>query len=172
MNSEFLVRLARMVALLAVQVLILNNVHLFSYATPLLIGYMLVCLHTGTSRVAALLWGFAIGLCFDMFSDTAGMASSACTLVAMIQAPTLAMFAPRDANEDFVPTYRSLGFWTYSLYVFVLMLVLHGVFYLLDAFSLSDMKLTLLAVLGGTALSTVLVLITELLVRTRKDYSQ
>lgn len=168
MNSVFLIRLARMVTLLAAQVLVLNNVHMFGYATPLLIGYMMVCLHSGTPRVSALLWGFAIGLSFDMFSNTAGMAASACTLVAMIQRPVLGFFEPHDAGENFVPSYRSLGFWTYTLYVTILMFVLHCVFYMLDAFSLSNIKLTMMAVLGGTLLSTVLVMIAELLVRKNK----
>lgn len=172
MNSVFFVRLFRMIVLLAVQVLVLNNVHLLGYITPLLIGYMVVCFHTGTSRIAALLWGFVTGLVFDTFCNTAGMASSACTLMAMIQGPFLAMFVPRDATENFVPTYRSLGFWSYMAYVFVLMLVLHAVFYALDAFSLANWQLTLSAILGGTLLSTILVFFAELLVRGRKEHVQ
>lgn len=172
MNSVFFVRLFRLAIMLVLQVLVLNNVHLFGYVTPLLIGYMLVCLHSGTSRVSALLWGFLTGLVFDVFCNTAGMASSACTLVAMMQGPFLSMFVPRDAPEKFVPTHRSLGFWSYLAYVFVLMLVLHAVFYALDAFSLANWQLTLTAIIGGTILSTILAFFADLLVRGGKTHAQ
>lgn len=169
MSSTFFSRFLRMVVLLFTQVLVLNQVHLLGYITPLLIGYMMVCFHQGTSRIAALLWGFAIGLTFDMFSNTAGMGAAACTLVAMIQQPVLKMFTPRDAVENFTPTFQTLGFWSYLSYVFMLMFTLHATFYLLDAFSLADWQLTLYSIAGGTLVSSILTLFVELLVRPRKE---
>ena len=164
MSSIFITRLVRFLLLLFFQVLILNQVHLLGYITPLLIGYMVVCFHRGTSRIEMLLWGFAIGLTFDMFSNTAGMGSAAMTLIAMIQPSLLTLFTPRDASEDFTPTFRTLGFWTYLLYVFILMFVLHAVFYLLDAFTLVNWQLTLISIGGGTLLATVITVFVELLV--------
>lgn len=158
-----------MVVLLAAQVLVLNQVHLLGYISPLIIGYMIVCMHFGTSRVVALLWGFAIGFIFDVFTNTAGLGSAACTLIAMIQPPLLRLFAPRDSAENFVPTYRTIGVWSYIAYTVILMFVLHAVFYLLDAFTLADWQLTLYSVLGGTLMSSVLSLLSELLVRTKKE---
>lgn len=119
--------------------------------------------------MSILLWGFFIGLVFDTCNNTAGMASAACTLVAMIQQPLLDKFAPRDAADNFVPTFQTLGAWNYSFYTFILMFVLHAVFYLLDAFSLADWQLSLYSVVGGTLVSSVLSIFIELLVRGRKD---
>ena len=167
MSSVFLTRLARFLILLFFQVLVFNQVHLLGYITPLMIGYMVVCFHRGTSRVGMLLWGFATGLVFDMFSNTAGMGASAMTLIAMIQQPLLALFTPRDATEDFTPTFCTLGFWTYLLYVFILMLVLHSVFYLLDAFTLTNWQLTLISIGGGTLMATIITIFVELLVHTK-----
>ncbi|MBQ6964762.1 MAG: rod shape-determining protein MreD [Bacteroidaceae bacterium] len=168
MSSLFLMRLCRLFVLLCVQVLILNHVHLLGYLTPLIIGYMMVCFHRGTSRVSALLWGFAIGLIFDMFSNTAGMASASCTLIGLIQPPLCDAFAPRDAAEDFTPSFQTLGFWSYITYVFIIMLVLHGGFYLLDAFTLANWPLTLAAIIGSSFMATLLIMFIELLVRSRK----
>ena len=50
------------VILLVVQALVLNNIHLFGYATPLLYVYFPLTLRRGTPRWAALLWCFAMGL--------------------------------------------------------------------------------------------------------------
>lgn len=163
-NSTFFIRIIRLALLLTIQVLVLNQVHILGYITPLLIGYMLVCMHRGTSRVVTLLWGFTTGLIFDTFSNTAGMASAACTMVAMIQQPLLEKFTPRDAVENLVPSFQTIGVWNYLLYTLILMFVLHAVFYLLDAFTLVDWQLTLYSVAGGTFVSAVLSVFVELLV--------
>lgn len=168
MSPIFLQRLFRLFVLLVFQVLIFNQVHLLGYITPLVIGYMVVCFHRGTSRVDILLWGFIIGLIDDVFSNTAGMASASCTLIAMIQPSLLKIFTPRDAAENFTPTFQTLGFWSYVLYVLILMAVLHGTFYLLDAFTLVNWQLTLLSIAGGSVLSTLLIIFIELFVRPRK----
>ena len=62
-----------------------------------------------------------------------------------------------------------MGFWNYILYVILLMVVLHGCFYLLDAFTLSDWFITLLSIAGGSVLSTLIILFFELLVREKKN---
>lgn len=168
MNSIFLTRLIRLFLTLFFQVLVFNNIHLFGYITPLVIGYMVVCFHRNTSRTGMLLWGFTTGLLFDIFSNTAGMASAALTLAAMVQPTLLNMLAPRDAAEDFTPTFLSMGFSKYLTYVLMLMLVLHGAFYLLDAFTLAEWPMTLMAIFGGAILTSLLVILIELFVRSKK----
>lgn len=164
MSSTFFIRIARFFLLLLFQVLVFNQIHLLGYITPLMIGYMVVCFHHESSRVGMLLWGFALGLVYDMFSNTAGMGASAMTLIAMIQPSLLKSLAPRDAVENFTPTFHTIGFWKYLLYVFILMFVLHGVFYLLDAFTLANWQLTLLSIGGGTLMTTIIIIFVELLV--------
>lgn len=168
MNSTIIYRAIRFIVLLSFQILVLNHVHLLGYITPLIIGYMLTSLRRGTSRITCILMGFGIGFIFDIFSDTAGMASAACTLVGMMQPVILAMFSPRDAADDFAPTITNMGFWNYTIYSLILMLMLHGVFYILDAFTLSNWLLTIAAIIGGSLFSTVLVIFSDLLVRVRK----
>ena len=165
MSSTFLIRLFRLLMILCIQVLVFNNIHLMGYITPLVMGYMLVCFHRNTSRTGILMWGFVTGLLFDIFSNTAGMASAACTLVAMVQPGLLNMLAPRDAADDFTPTFNTLGFWNYIFYVFLLMSLLHGTFYLLDAFTLMEWPLTLLSIAGGALMTTIIIVFIELPLR-------
>lgn len=168
MSSVFFIRLLRLFILLFFQVLVFNHIHLMGYITPIVVGYMIVCFHRNASRVGILLWGFFTGLLFDIFSNTAGMASAACTLIAMIQPILINMLAPRDSSEELIPTFHTLGFWNYIFYVFLLMLVLHATFYMLDAFTLVDWPLTSFAIIGGTLLTTLITIFIELLVRPRK----
>ncbi|MDE6722084.1 MAG: rod shape-determining protein MreD [Bacteroidaceae bacterium] len=166
MSSPFLLRLTRFFVLSFLQVIVFNHIHLFGYVTPLVIGYMVVCIHRETSRTSMLLWGFFTGLVFDLFCNTAGMASASCTLAAMIQPKLLNMFRPHDAAENFTPSITTLGLGRYTLYAFMLLLILHAAFYLLDACTLADWYLTLLAMGSGAALSTIITIGMELLVRT------
>ena len=165
MSSIFLTRLCRLLLLVLAQMLIFNQVHLFGYVTPLVIGYMIVCFHRGSSRVGILMWSFVLGLFSDMVSNTAGMASAACTLVAMVQPALLKAFTPHDAGEEFTPSIRTVNLGSYVVYVLILMFILHAAFYFLDAFTLSDWPLTLLSAVGGSALATIIVVFIELLVR-------
>ena len=166
MNSPFLTRIARFFILLFLQVFVFNHIHLFGYATPLAIGYMVVCMQRETSRTSILLWGFITGLVYDLFSNTPGMASASCTLAAMVQPMLLNIFKPHDAAENFTPSITILGFSSYTLYAFMLLFIMHAAFYLLDACTLINWPLTLFAMISGAALSTAIAVGIELLVRT------
>ena len=169
MNSIILTRVFRLLILIVLQVLVFNNIHLFGYITPLVIGYMVVCFHRNTSHTEILIWGFVTGFISDLFSNTAGMGAASCTLIAMIQPYWLNLLAPRDSADDFTPTMTTMGFWNYILYIILLMVVLHGCFYLLDAFTLYDWFLTILSIAGGAVLSTLIILFIELMIRARKN---
>lgn len=161
MDFAFLRRLAVMAVILAIQVLLLNNIHLFDCITPLLIGYMIIYTRRGASRIGVMLVGFFVGLLFDMFSNTLGMGAASCTLLAFVQPSLLGIFTPRDAADDFEPGMHAMGIWLYAAYLFSSMLVLHAAFYILEAFSVSDWRMALMAIFGGTVLSTAIVFICE-----------
>jgi len=168
MNYQTLQRMGQLALLLVIQIIFLNRIHIAGYITPLLIGYMLISFPYGTSRIALLLWGFITGTLFDIFSNTAGMASAACTLLAMMQPKLLKILIPRDATEGFKPTIQNLGFGKYLVYALLTMLVLHTVFYTLDAFTLNDWQLTVLSIGGSTLLAALLCICAELFVRKQK----
>ncbi|MCM1311701.1 MAG: rod shape-determining protein MreD [Bacteroides sp.] len=165
MSNSFIFRLFRLIILLAVQVLILNHLHLLGYATPLVFGYMLTSFRAGTSRIGILLWGFVTGMLFDMCTNTSGIGAASCTLLAMIQPPLLRLFIPRDAPENFEPLLANMGLGRFFSYTLIAMFVFHAAFFFLDAFSLADWVLTAISIFGGTVLSAVIILFVELLIR-------
>jgi rod shape-determining protein MreD len=75
-------RIEWFVALVLLQVLVLNRVHIQGYATPFLFIYFLFLLDSGTKRNTLLGWGFALGLAVDIFGNTPGMNAAAATLLA------------------------------------------------------------------------------------------
>jgi len=158
-----------MLLLLVVQLMILNHLHLFGYATPLIIGYMIICFETNVSRMSLLWWGFSMGMLYDIFSNTMGMAAASCTLLAMMKPYILKLFMPRDFVGSFKPTIQNLGLSRYIWYSLLCMGLLHFSFYFLEAFSLEDLLLTIGAMIGGTVLATLISVCVEYIVHNRME---
>ena len=72
MMQSFFSRLLWAFILLVFQGLVFNHIHFFGYATPVIYVYILCLQPLNTSRYAWLLWGFAVGLGADFFSETPG----------------------------------------------------------------------------------------------------
>lgn len=121
--------------LLAVQVLILDQVHPWGYGAPLLCPLIIITLPMGTSRSAALLWGFGVGLVADIFAGTSGISSAALTFIAFIQPPLLELMAPRDSEEELHPSFSTMGRWNYLQFIALLLLLHHLVYFALEGFS-------------------------------------
>jgi hypothetical protein len=168
MRSVFLARMMRFMILLFVQILIVNHIHLGGYAMPLIIGYIVVRFHFGSSRIGLLLWGFFAGMVYDIFTDTMGICMASMTLLSMVQPALLRMFKPRDAADDFIPNIKNMGGWLFFAYLTLSMLVLHASFYLLAAFSLANWTLTLTAIMLGTSVSSVVVFFVEVMLNSVK----
>ena len=71
----FLQRIKWFVILLLFQVLVLNHVHIYQYATPLLYIYFILKLNSQVNRKVIMGWAFALGLSIDIFSNTPGLLS-------------------------------------------------------------------------------------------------
>jgi len=135
MITRFFKRLAWALILLAVQVLILDQVHPWGYGAPLLCPLIIITLPMGTSRSAALLWGFCVGFVADIFAGTSGISSAAMTLIALIQPPLLELMAPRDSEEELHPSFSTMGRWNYLQFIALLLLLHHLVYFALEGFS-------------------------------------
>ena len=58
MNMNFVSQILLCLVLLIVQALVLNNIHLFGFATPLLYVYTVICMRRNFPRWAALVISF------------------------------------------------------------------------------------------------------------------
>ena len=104
-----------------------------------------------------------------MFSDTMGMGMASMTLLAMLQPTLLQLFKPRDAADDFTPSLKSMGLWHLIPYTIISMLILHASFFMLEAFSIANMQLTLTAIVAGTLLTSLLIVFIEVMLNTTKQ---
>jgi len=161
MTIDSLKRFILFVVLCLAQVLVLNRIHLFGYATPLLYVYFVLLFPRRYPKWALLLWCFAMGLVNDTFSNTPGVASASLTLLGAVQPYFLELFVPRDAVEDFTPSLRNLSWGKYLAYSLTLVLLYCLVFFVLEAFSFFNWEQWLICSGTSTLLTVVLILTFE-----------
>ena len=110
MNESSIKQTLWFLALVLVQVLVFNHIHVAGYATPFIYIYFLLMLNLDTKRNTLLLAGFLLGLVIDMFANTPGMNAAATTLLAFLRPWLLSLFVPRDNTDDRRPGVRSMCF--------------------------------------------------------------
>ena len=147
--------------LLAIQVLVLDQVHPWGYGAPLLCPLLVITLPLGTARSEALLWGFGIGFVADIFAGTAGISSAAMTLIAFIQTPLLEVMVPRDSEEELHPSFSTMGRLNYLQFIALLLLLHHTIFFALEGFSYFHIKDIAISMGVSYAASLLLIILVE-----------
>ncbi len=141
------------------QVIVFNHICLFNVAVPLVFIYLLVRLPITLSVNWMLTIGFFLGLIVDIFSDTYGMNTLACTIEAMMRKPILRLYVPRE--EDLTrpePSMYSLGTATYLKYLLTLTLLYCSLIFLIEAFTFFNPVRLLLRIVFSTILSMALMI--------------
>lgn len=154
-------RIAWFVALVLVQVLLLNNICLFGLATPFIYIYFLLVVDKDIDRNTLMLIAFFLGLSVDVFSNTPGVNAGASVLIAFMRPVLLRLFSPRDEYENFEPGIYTLGPWAFVRYAFVTALLHHTVLFLLEAFSFVNLGYLSLRILCSALLTVALVMTIE-----------
>ena len=161
MITSTLKRLAWALLLLAIQVLILDQVHPWGYGAPLICSLIVITLPLGTSRSEALLWGFGVGFIADIFAGTSGISSAALTFIAFIQPPLLELMVPRDSEEDLHPSFSAMGRWNYLQFIALLLLLHHLVYFALEGFSYFHIEDIAISMGVSYAASLLLIILVE-----------
>jgi rod shape-determining protein MreD len=162
MKTDVLKQIGWFLVFVLAQVLVLGQVHVFQCATPLLYVYFITPLPCNYPKWATLLWGFALGLTVDVFSNTPGVAAGAMTLIAAVQPYYAQLFIPRDAVEGARPTLALLGGLRFFYYTGVLVLLYCLLFFTLEMFSFFNWLHWLQCVVGSTVITLALIYSFEL----------
>jgi len=109
--------------------------------------------------------GFIFGLSLDYFSKTPGLHAAACTLIAYVRPFVIGLLISQEgADKNYIsPSIVSMGWAPYATYVLVLTLLHHTWLVLLEWMSFGSFLYFLGKVVSSTAVSLLLVLLTELL---------
>ncbi|ETD16526.1 MULTISPECIES: rod shape-determining protein MreD [Prevotellaceae] len=149
------------ILLLLTQVLVLNRIHLFHCATPMLYVYIMLLFRRNYPRWGILVWGFTIGLCIDIFSNTPGVAAASLTLLGLLQPYILMLFVQRDSPDDLQPSMNTLGVANFTYYTIIVVLLYCTVFLTFETFNFFNWIQWLEGVGGSTAITVAIILVIE-----------
>lgn len=152
------------VLVVAVQVLLLDNVNVNGFGTPLVYVGLIIVLPYGVAPSLKLLIGFLLGAVVDICSGCAGVHAAATTATAMLYILSIDKFIPKEdmrLYELLTPSPQSMGWSSFFRFTLLMVMVHHTFLYAVEAMSLAHpLLLGMRIVLSGlTTLS--LILLTE-----------
>jgi hypothetical protein len=163
--SELLKNTIRFILFILVQVFILFKMPpLHRFVVPYLYYLFILWLPFSLSRISITFIGFFYGLCLDYFTETPGLHAAACTLIAYVRPFVIGLLISQEgADKNYVsPSFVSMGWAPYATYVIVLTLLHHSYLVLLQ-WTNFDLMFFLGKVIASSAVSLLLILLTELL---------
>jgi hypothetical protein len=163
--SDLLRNIIRFAVFIAVQVFILNTLHLHQYVIPYLYYLFILWLPFSISRNALLFVGFITGLTLDYFSMQIGVHTAACTLIAYARPFIINLLTPKDSSEFNYrePSPKAMQWMPYMVYVLLLTILHHTYMTFLQWLQFGKFTDFVIKVFTTTAISMLLILTVELL---------
>ena len=171
MSKTIINALILLLVLVPAQAVIFNSLAIFGVALPIVFIYVLISLPVVTGTNLVLTIGFLSGLAVDIFSDTPGLNSLACTIMAFVRRPVLHLYLPLDDELGSAPLgMRSLGAETYLKYMLTMVLAYCTLVFTIEAFELFNLRLWILRIVCSTIYSFVFIYaFASLASRTRRE---
>ena len=157
------------VALILLQ-LVCNKIVLWGIAMPVVFIYLILRLPVNLHSGWVLTVAFFSGLLMDIFTNTPGMNSLACTMMAAVRRPVFNLFVSRENDMNIpIPSVDSMGIGDYFKYMATLVTIYCALIFLIQAFSLHNIVLTLARIAGSSILSIIIIFGLDSLVSTRRE---
>lgn len=170
--STLIKNIIRFIAILLVQVLILNKISLqwwsqpsgFPVFIPYVYPLFLLLLPFETPVAVLMIAGFISGITVDSFMNTAGMHAFAMVLIAYFRMNVFNALLPKNLTEyaGQTPSVKSMGWLPFVIYVSFLILIHHAAFFTLELWS-GNIGYLLLKILASGVTSVLLILVYVLL---------
>ena len=164
--SSLLRNIIRFIFFILVQVFVLDKIPpLHQFIVPYLYFLFIIWLPFSINRVALMFVGFLLGVTLDYLTGTPGLHAAPCVLIAFIRPFLLSLLMPQESTEQSYtePSIKSMGWAPYGLYALLLTLVHHFYLVLIEWLQFGNFLYFIGKVAGTTAISLLLILITELL---------
>lgn len=158
--SKQLMNIIRFVVLLAVQLLIVDNVRLGNYVHPCIYILFVMMLPLDMPKMNVLLLGFIMGFAVDLFSGTFGLNAAATTFIAFMRPWVISLVnGGRNIDNISTPTISDVGAVWFIRYSMVLLVLHNVVLFFLETFSFRLVGDTLLRILLSVVVSEVFILL-------------
>lgn len=157
--------LIQFLVLIAVQLLIFNNVEFSGYINPYVYILFILLLPFEIPGALLLLLAFITGLVIDLFMGTPGVHSTATVLTAFIRPAILGVFEPRDGYQTGThPTIMYYGTEWFIKYAAVLVSIHHVTLFYLEVLSFEHFINTFLRAMASIAFTLLILLLSQFLI--------
>lgn len=167
MNSALLVNISRFVLLLAIQIIIFNNMNFLGYISPFPYILFIILYPVNGNKSGLIASSFLLGITLDLFSNSGGIHATACLVLAYLR-PSLFKFAFGLSYE--YQTIRLNDVVTPQRFTFIFLSVIihHFTLFILEAFQLSYILDTLITTVLSTTFTIILCIIIIYLIKPNK----
>ena len=140
MNSIFSIHTIRFIALVFVQILILNHINFLGYINPYIYILFIALFPVKNNRVILILLAFLLGITIDMFLDTGGIHAGASVFIAYVR-PLVLKTSFGMIYEHQTIKFNTVDFGSKLTYFALLTVLHHIVLFSLEIFSISKILL-------------------------------
>ncbi len=162
--------IAYMVILVALQVVIFNNIDFMGYANPYIYVLFLILFPLNRNKYVYLIYAFIIGLAVDFFENTGGVNAFASVAVAYLRYFLMQIFFSRSRKDEEDYQLSELSTFQWFMYLIVMVFVHHLLVDLFDSFSIDNIMLLLQrSAIGGLITFLLCVLFLQFFPRFRKS---
>jgi len=169
MGNLYIKNIVRFIALILLQVLVLNHMNLGGYINPYVYVLFILLLPVQINKSFLLLLSFLTGLTIDLFGNTLGLHAAATVLLAYARPGILRLFFKNQEiladEEPSISKLKPVGFLKYTL---VLVFIHHTALFFLEVFSIHGFLSTLSRIGLSTLVTTLMIMTLALLFASRK----
>jgi len=167
MKNNFLANLFRFIGVAAIQLLILNNVHLVGFVVPVIYIYFIMKLPLGMKRLVVLFLSFIIGMTIDLFVGTYGIHAAAATLIGASRHLFLKIsFGESEDDRENAPSIKEKGLYPFLGYTTALSSLHIVAFFFLENLGYQLQFMLLFRCVASIAVSIFLIILIEYLTQT------
>jgi hypothetical protein len=152
---------------------VLNKIPpLHQFIVPYLYFLFILWLPFDMKRFWLMMVALVFGLSLDYFTHTPGLHAAPCVLIAYLRPFIINILITRETSEMNyeAPSPRSMGVTQYMVYVIILTILHHSYLVLLEWIQFGNIWFFLGKVLASSAISLLLILITETLIIRKLKY--
>lgn len=154
----------RFLVLVGIQVLILNRIDLTPYTNAYLYVMFILMLPINMNKVLLLIVSLLTGLVIDLFSNTPGMHSTACLLIAFIRPGFLNILVPRENFDSTIKlSWTGMGSAKFMVYSATLIFVHHLVLLSIESFLSHSILNLLIRIMTCSVTTLLLVVLSQML---------
>jgi hypothetical protein len=164
--NVFLKNIAGFFVFMILQILIFNNIGITSWKiVPAFFLLIILLIPFETPDWLMLPVAFLLGLIVDIFTDTIGLNSASCVLLAFFRPIVLRSISPRGGYDaGTYPRVYYMGLPWFLKYSSILIIIHQAAYYLLDDFGFGHIWRVFIKIIIGTFFTLLLIIVSQFLV--------